>query len=200
MYGFTVVEMIVVIGIVSAIAIGVGTYGYEGMRRWNITRSQVDAQEDARSAMHDVTGDVREMILSDNGSYPLEIAEPFEIVFYANVQGDARREKIRYALEGTTLYRWVVNADTAEPPQYPAFTEDDGHIAAENIMNEDYIFRYYDKTYDGSSAPLAEPVSLREVSLVQIKFLVETGYGQQSQQLEIGTNISLRNLKYTYEE
>jgi len=189
----------VTIGIVSLIGIGVGTFAFQGMKLWNVTQDQVEAQENARVALEDTAGEIREMIIADNGSYPLDTAEEAVLIFYANIDSDDKREKIKYELVDEVFYRSVVEADDDQPPQYPAFTDDDRKVVSRNVVNTGYVFRYFDSSYNGETAPLTAPFELSEVSLVQIRLLVDYDPDRTPDPLEIETNISLRNLKYQYE-
>ncbi len=197
--GFTLIEITVVVGIVGIIAVGIGTFVTQGMRLWRVTQDKVAVQDAARGALDLMTGDIRETILADNGAYPLALTEPFAIEFYANVDQDAKREKIRYSLEGTTLYRWEVKSDSSEPPVYPVFQDSDRTVVADNVVNDDYLFQYFDDTYTGDSAPLAAPFSINQVSLVQIHLVLDEDVTRAPEPYEIETNIMLRNLKYKYE-
>ncbi len=189
----------VTIGIVGMIGIGVSTFAYQGMKLWNVTQDQVVAQESARVALEDTAGEIREMIIADNGSYPLDTAEELELIFYANVDDDEKREKVKYELADEVFYRSVVEADDNQPPQYPAFINDDREVVSRNVVNTGYVFRYFDNSYNGETAPLTAPFELSEVSLVQIRLLVDYDPDRTPDPLEIETNISLRNLKYQYE-
>jgi len=198
-FGFSLVEIIVVIGIIGLIVGILNDFVYEGMKLWNVTRDHVKAQESARSALDGMIGEIREMLLADNGSYPIDSVGDFYIVFYANVDDDKKREKVKYELTDKVLYRWVVQSNNNEPPQYPEFTLDDRSIVAENIVNTEYLFRYFDSSYNGENGHLEQPFDLNEISLIQVKFLIDYDPGRTPDSLEIETNVSLRNLKYKYD-
>lgn len=197
--GFTLVEVMTVVGIVSMIGVGIGVMAFEGMRLWDVSQNQVEILEDVRLTFTSVVNEIREAIISDNGSYPIEQAQPFSMIFYANVDGDIKREKIKYELQGTTLYRWEVEADDGEPAQYPQFVDNQKKMVAENVLNDEYVFRYYDSSYNGMTDPLAEPFDLNEISLVQVRLVVDNDPNELPEAIEIETNISLRNLKYKYD-
>ncbi|MBU0597689.1 prepilin-type N-terminal cleavage/methylation domain-containing protein [Patescibacteria group bacterium] len=197
--GFSLVEMIVVLSIVSLISVGIGAFTYQGMKLWNITQDHVEAQENVRVAFRSVVGEIREMIISDNGSYPIEYVDDFSIVFFANIDDDTKREKVKYELSNGILYRWVTESDGGEPAQYPAFTQDDRSVIAQDIINIDYLFKYFDNSYNGASDPLADPFELNEISLVQMRLVIDSDPNALPAPIEVETNISLRNLKYKYE-
>jgi len=192
-------EIMVVVSLLAIIGVGIGTYSYQGMKLWTVTRDHVAAQDNIRAAFRGMVDEIREAILSDNGSYPIESASDFALTFFANVDSDPNREKIKYELADGTLYRWENESDGSVPPLYPDFTIDDRTTVAENILNADYLFRYFDASYNGETDPLSDPFDLNEISLVQVKLIVDYDPVRTPTPLEVETNVSLRNLKYKYE-
>lgn len=192
---FTLLEVILVISIISVISIGVGTFAYQGFRLWQITQDQVAAQESIRDAIHIMVAEIREMQISDNGSSALESVADNKIVFYANVDDDYKREQVTYELIDGALTRCIIESDSQEPPQYPACPVENRTTIAQNVINTDYIFRYYDDTYNGETAPLADPIDKSTVRLVQVRLLVDYDPGRTPAPLEVQTDVALRNLK-----
>ncbi|MFA6098508.1 MAG: prepilin-type N-terminal cleavage/methylation domain-containing protein [Patescibacteria group bacterium] len=192
--GFTLVEIVAVIFILTLIGIGLASFSFWGYRLWHITQDQIHAQDEARAAFKNIVGEIREMQISDNGSYALDTVQPNTIIFYANVDSDTKREKVKYELVDGTLIRWYEKSDASVPPAYPAFTEANKIIVAQNILNTD-IFQYYDDTFNGSTPPLPQPVQLNDVRLVKIHLSIDYDPERTPAPLELETNIALRNLK-----
>jgi len=197
--GFTLIEIIFVITIISLIAVGISTYVSQGARLWNTTLDKIEAQENVRAALNSMMSEMREMLPADNGSYPLILAQNLSIEFYSNIDEDTDREKIKYELIDGTLYKWVVNSDGAEPPQYPNFSPDDRTLITENIINQDKIFSYYDNTYNGETEPMTQPFDLNDVSLIQVSLNIDPNQDNPPEAFNIVTSVSLRNLKYKYD-
>lgn len=194
--GFTLIEMIVVIGILSLIAGGLTTAVVWGMRLWNVTQAHVKAQDEARAAFESITDEIREMQISDNGSYPIDTADSDTLIFYSNIDSDKNREKIKYEFQGDTLYRWYANSDSSTPPQYPAFSDTTKTVVVSHIVNNSVpIFQFYDDTFTGTSAPLSAPIQLNSVRLINIHLFIDYDPGNTPAPLELSTNVELRNLK-----
>lgn len=193
--GFTLVEMILVISIISAIGIGISAAVFWGMRLWNITQDHIKAQDQARAAFQNIIGEIREMQMADNGAYDIESASGNTLIFFSNVDSDIKNEKVKYELQNGILYRWYAKSDSSSPPQYPAFLDTTRTTIAQNIVNTGPVFQYYDDTYTGTSAPLTEPISLGEVRLIKIHLLIDYDPTRTPAPLELETNVALRNLK-----
>jgi prepilin-type N-terminal cleavage/methylation domain-containing protein len=193
--GFTLIEMIIVIGLITVITVGISTAVIWGMRLWNITQDHIKAQDQARTAFQSIIGEIREMQIADNGAYDIETADGDTVVFFANVDSDTKREKVKYELQNGTLYRWYAKSNSSSPPQYPAFSDTTKTTVAKNIVNTGPVFLYYDDTYTGTSAPLAEPIQLNEVRLISVHLLIDYDPTRTPAPLELETNITLRNLK-----
>ncbi|MFA4930498.1 MAG: prepilin-type N-terminal cleavage/methylation domain-containing protein [Patescibacteria group bacterium] len=193
--GFTLIEIIAVTGILSLIAVGIGALSFWGMRLWNITQDHIKAQETARTAFDIMAREIREMQISDNGSYAIENADHDTLIFYANIDDDDDREKIKYELQGGTMYRWTKKSTGDTPAVYSAFTDDDKTTIISQIINTDDFFQYYDDSYTGTSPALTEPVSISAVRLIKITALIDYDPSRTPDPLELITDISLRNLK-----
>ena len=98
MKSFTLVEALIMI-FVFALAIGATsgfilmayrTHGYE----WE----QSLAVEEARRGIEIMAKEIRKSRQGENGSYPIEYAGDREFVFYSDVDGDGKTEKVRYFL------------------------------------------------------------------------------------------------------
>lgn len=197
--GFTLIEMIVVIGLISVIITGIGIFATQGSNLWRTAREQSVAQEETNAAFRRLANEIREMIIADNGSYPLEITEDATIVFFANVDNDAKREKIKYELVNGALYRSVVKSDNAQPPQYPAFNLADRQKVAEHLVGTAPLFQYYNRSYNGQTAPLTRPFEAKDVTLIKIHTVIDANPAKPPDPVETETNVSLRNLKYIYD-
>lgn len=197
--GFTVIEMVATIGIISLIALGLSSYVTQGVRLLNFTTQKIKAQENVRTAINAIISEMREMLQADNGSYPLISANDFSIEFYSNVDSDPEREKIKYELIDGSLYRWVVDSDNGQPAQYPIFTDNDRTFVTDDITNTSSIFKYFDNTYNGETSPLSSPFSLNEVSFILVTLEIDQNLNEPPEPFTIETGVSLRNLKYKYE-
>jgi type II secretory pathway pseudopilin PulG len=98
MKSFTLIETIVVIliftllmGAVSAsVVLLYRTYGY--------TWEQSIAIDEARRGIETMVKEIREARSGEDGSYPIEYAGDKEFIFYSDIDGDGKTERVRYFL------------------------------------------------------------------------------------------------------
>jgi prepilin-type N-terminal cleavage/methylation domain-containing protein len=193
--GYTLVELIAVMAILSLITVGVSALAFWGMRLWNVTQDHIKAQDTARSAFDTMAKEIREMQISDNGSYAIESADHDTLIFYANIDSDDKREKVKYELQGGSMYRWTKKSTGDAPATYAAFTDDDKTTVFTQIVNTPSFFQYYDDSYNGVTPELTEPISISDVRLIKISAFIDYDPSRTPEPLELVTNISLRNLK-----
>lgn len=95
-HGFTLVEVLVAISIF-AVAMGAVTgFIIMSYRAQNYTIEQAVAIEQARKGIETMIQEVREAKTGDDGSYILEKADDYEIIFYSDIDTDGNTERVRY--------------------------------------------------------------------------------------------------------
>ena len=109
--GFTLLEMLVSIAIFSLLVLGGSIILVKGIRYNNIIWDQLESQSDIRRVLFDVANTIRKAEQSSNGAFAIESADDYELVFYANVDSDSSREKVRYFLENNSLKKGVTKID-----------------------------------------------------------------------------------------
>lgn len=187
--GFTLIEIIVVIGIMGMLTTMIYQFVLQGNDLFNQSRDQALAQDILRKVMTSIAKELRAAQNADTGAYLLASAEEQSIIFYSDVDNDGSRERLRYFLSGTDFQRGVV-----DPP-----SEDENiETVVENIRNINPIFTYFDENYTGTEDPLAHPINLAEVRLVHMKFDVDIDPNLPPEQMSIETSIMIRNLKTNF--
>ena len=106
--GFTLMELIVAIGIFVIIAFAANWLFVRGLRYNNVIWEQLTTQSEGRRAIQQVVDIVRKAEESSVGSYPIELADEYELIIFANVDDDSFRERVRFWLDGTTFKRGIV--------------------------------------------------------------------------------------------
>lgn len=187
--GFTLMEIVVVIAITGLIVTGLGVLVYWSFNLWQNSQAQVRAQENVRIALEGTAGIIREAQINDRGSYPIESVGALSFIFYANIDDQSDRERVRFFLDGDILKRGVIKS-SGDPPEYLEANEKISTVAS-YIRNNDYIFRYYDSSY----SLLSEPIDLNEIRLMEIRLLIDEDLNKLPSAVEVKTDISFRNLK-----
>ena len=130
--------------------------------------------------------------MADTGAYVINQAEASSFIFYSDIDNDGLKEKVRYFLIGTTLQKGVIKP-TGSPLSYNPLNETISTLA-ENLTNVS-IFDYYDKFYDGTTAPLSLPVNTSDIRLIKITIIIDKDPNRSPTAMTFSTEVSIRNLK-----
>ncbi|PIS41363.1 MAG: hypothetical protein COT25_03575 [Candidatus Kerfeldbacteria bacterium CG08_land_8_20_14_0_20_42_7] len=191
--GFTLIELLISIALLGVVVVGVGTYTSSSLRTWRLVKEQADAQSNIRASMQPVQSAIREMQNSDNGSFAIESATATEFIFYANVDADDNRERVRLFLQNNELKKGIIDP-TGTPATYPVGSEAIDTIASYVHLDGD-LFSFYDEKYTGSENTLTFPVNPTDIHLVQIHFLVDKDINDLPPPSELTFQVTPRNLK-----
>lgn len=100
--GFTLIETLVAI-FVFVLAMGAISGSVVLMyRTHDYTWEQSRAIDEARRGIEVMTKEIRAARTGDNGAYPIEKAEDRQFVFYSDIDGDGKAERVRYFLSTAT--------------------------------------------------------------------------------------------------
>ncbi len=191
--GFTLVEILIAISIFLAI-IGaltlfvINIFNYNSYIGARLTTADIN-----RTALRKMTTEIRSASISSNGAYPIDTASPTSFSFYVDINNDGLKEKIRYFISGTTLKRGILKP-TGNPPVYNSPNEIVTDFV-KNLTNTSSVFNYYDKNYDGTTAPLSTPININLVRLVKITITSDANPNRAPGADTLTTQISIRNLK-----
>jgi len=193
--GFTLMEVLVALGIFALISVAVGWIFTTSLRSTNTIWEQLATQNDGRAALQQFVDDVRRAETSSIGSYPIASATTTEFTFYANIDNDSSREKVRFFLDGTDLKKGVVKP-SGEPLNYDG--AESIVTVAEAVVNTSHgipLFEYYDDTYPVTSTPLTMPDELTDIRAVRIQLELEKDPDKTPVPLHVESVVSIRNLK-----
>lgn len=172
--GFTLVEVIIAAGIFSMILAATVELFLNGFR-WNrVVWDQLGGQSDARKAVAAVTSDARRAAQANTGAYMIEQVRDNEFIFFADIDDDTARERVRYTLVGSTLKKGVTKP-SGSPLAYNTSTEMIADVARDvkNVSLNLPVFLYYDKNYTGVEAPLPSSPSTTLVSAVRVQIEID---------------------------
>jgi prepilin-type N-terminal cleavage/methylation domain-containing protein len=94
--GFTLIEMLVTMAIF-VIALGAITaFVITSYRSYAYTFQQATAINEAKRGIGTMVKEIREAKTGDNGSYVIEKAEDYEMIFYSDIDKDGDTERVRY--------------------------------------------------------------------------------------------------------
>lgn len=189
--GVTIVEMIVVLGIVGLIIEGVYLFINEGYKNWRYSRDQATAQDNVRIASDRIVQEIREIQNADSGAVWIESAISSSFIFYSNVDADSDIEKVRYYLSGTDFYKGVI--DPVENEGQITYPQENEIInkRASYIRNTD-IFTYYNAA---GEAITDTDLQKTETKSVHIKFIVDYDTSKIPSAITLETDATLRNIR-----
>jgi hypothetical protein len=152
--GITFVEMIVTIAVTSIIMLGASLFFVNLWTAHHFTYKTGIASFVASKAVGDAVNNMRKAQQAENGSFPIELADDNEFIFYADVidedgsGDDGEIERVRYFLEDSVFKRGITKPDTSViPANYDLDTEEVRDVAKNvrnDIANGEYVFEYYD--------------------------------------------------------
>jgi prepilin-type N-terminal cleavage/methylation domain-containing protein len=191
-FGFTLIEMLVVIAITSAVGLAVTTMIQYFYQKNAYLLEQTDALDNARRTMLDAVRTLREASYGDDGSYPIATAGTSTITFFADLDNDGSVEKIRYYLVNSTLYRGVTNS-AGSPPVYTGQTEAITTVAA-SVRNTKFtpLFTYYDSS---GAALSTTSTNISQISAVTISAWIDINPNRAPNEFNLSETATLRNLR-----
>lgn len=198
--GLTLVEMIMAIFIMSAAMLG---FTLLFSSSWNSNKFILETgmtSIQVNRASSEIINNLRKVRQADNGDYPIEVGEDFDITAYLDIDDDGVTERVHYWLDlaNDQLMRGIREPSATQPPTYAA---GDGTTAviANYIVNDalEPLFYYYNKNYPGDTTnnPLATPVALGEVRLVRTLIRMNIDPIRAPNNINIESFVDLRNLE-----
>jgi len=188
----TFVELIVVIAILGFVSTALGALIQSFYKDNSYLLEETEALASAQHGVDDAIFELREASYGDDGSYPIVSAATSSVTIFADTDGDSSVEKVKYYLQGTTLYRTTTNS-TGSPPTYPSSPSATSTIAT-NVRNtgSSPLFTYYDETGAQLSATSTDA---SKISSVKVLLLVDLNPQRAPNVFTISETATLRNLR-----
>lgn len=189
--------MIVAIAIMG---LGMSGFTYLFLNSWQSNKFIIEmgtASTLASRAVNGVIADLRKVRQADNGDYPVESGDDFDVEVYLDIDNDGDTERVHYYLNAGSLYRGVTNPVAGLPITYPA-TDDTTTLVASSIINTnaDPVFSYYNDEYpsDTLNNPLSTPVDVANVRMIRVHLMVNIDPFNVPEHINIQSFAELRNL------
>jgi len=189
--GFSVVETIIVIFIISLIGIATIEFQKDIFSLNTILFNNLVTQDEIRRTLKVMTAEIRPLSPSSTGAYPIAEANPSSFIFYSDIDNDQLKEQIRYFLDGTTLKKGIIKP-SGTPLTYNPVNETKSELI-HNVIT-DTIFNYYDKNYDGTTPPLTQPVDISAITLIKITIVIDKDPDKSPGPITLTTQVAMRNL------
>jgi prepilin-type N-terminal cleavage/methylation domain-containing protein len=192
--GFTLVEILVTMAIFSLILGAVGLFARDIFYYDNLFSGGLTSYDDAKKILQPVASEIRSASQSSLGAYSIELANNTNFIFFTDIDNDGKKERIRYFLVDDILKRGVI-VPSGSPLEYLSGDEVITDVVSNLTNGVTPIFTYYDTNYNGSTPPLADPVSVLDIRLVKITLIIDVDPNRPPAPMTVTTEVSIRNLK-----
>ncbi len=201
--GMTLVELLIAIAIMLIVTEG---FSLLIVKVWDSNKfilEEAMASAAASRATNQIIIQLRGIQQAENGDYPIESADDFDLTIYTDVDDDGAVERVHYFLDqpNDQLKRGVTEPTAAVPPTYPA-GDQTVIVMANYVVNEsdNPIFYYYNGNYpdDIVNNPLATPTGAGLIRLIRVHLYVNINPIHAPDNINIESFVTLRNL-HVYE-
>jgi len=198
---FTLLELIIVIFITLILITGAMQLLIAGNRNINIMWEQLAAQGQANFAINRFIDYTRTAEISSIGSYPIEVADSYELVFFANVDSDSLIEKVKFWLDTSdNIFKQSIIKPSIVSGQ-PSYSIASGAVEtifdlAHNVSNFNInkpVFLYYNQFYNGSGSALTD-FNISEVRMIKLQLDLEKDNNKSPVPLSVESTILIRSL------
>lgn len=193
--GFTLVEIIVVVGILGLIMLSVGSFQKDVLTNNKFSSDSLTTIENARPIMRHIIRSLRSAAPSDNGSYPIAQVATNTITFFSDADLDGLKEQIRYFVQDTDLKMGYIKP-TGSPLTYNQANEVIT-IIANSVKNATStgLFEYYDENYTGTTSPMTLPIDVTSIRLIKVNLMIDIDPSRSPVPRIYTSQVNLRNLK-----
>lgn len=193
--GMTLVEALVAISI---LVIGMNGLALLFLTSWRQNGFILElgvASAAASRATDAVASDIRKTRQADDGDYPVESGDDFDVILYIDIDDDDVTERVHYFLDNRQLKRGVTEPTAPPLPTYPS-GDQTVTVLANDIDNEasEPVFFYYSAS--APTTPLATPVDPGQVRIVGVRIFVNLYPNRAPEDVSIESVAELRNLNY----
>jgi prepilin-type N-terminal cleavage/methylation domain-containing protein len=194
--GITLIELLVALTIGTVLIVAVT----DTLRMVLVLTTQkplsLQAIDQARTTASTFSNELRNATIGSDGSYPLAEASSTEIIFFTPYRSGTSPSvrRIRYYVASSTLYKGVTT-QSGTPPSYVIANEQITKLLP-LASSTTKLFTYYDESYTGSSTPLVQPVSVTNVTYVQMSLsMLRKDERNSTSTFTFTSGSSVRNLK-----
>ncbi len=193
--GFTLIEVVVVIGIFGLISVGVISLVSTVFVQSTKQGTSIADTDQARKLSIQFSQELRNAVYGVTGAYPLNSAGDQEIIFFSNVDNDPQIERVRYYLQNGSLYKGIVDP-TGSPATYNLATEVATKVQSNVANGSTPLFYYYNDSYDGTTgSALAQPVNVSQVNFIKLNLVLYNKAASSGTTYTVTGGSTIRNLK-----
>lgn len=195
--GFSLVEILIVVAIASAIVFVVSGLGSNTNVLNTLVGQELQSKAGIDQALQTMTTAIRSATESAGGSYPIVAAATSSFVFFSNGDNNGIVERVRYFLSSSTIFAGTIQP-TGSPAVYPTSSE----VVTDLIDNvsipaSSSLFLYYNDSYVGpTSSAMTSTADVTPIRLVGVSFYITSSSSSPSTAPQFFSRlVDIRNLR-----
>ena len=190
--GFTIFEMLIAISILVSIILAVSIFGRD-IFSFSVTFTKdFEVRQEIQLTIQQMIPEIRSIAQSSVGSYPISAAASSSLTFYSDLERDGIVEEVRYFLDGIILKKGVITP-TGNPLTYNPANEIVNEVVHNMVLSASSTFAYYDSSYTGSEPPMAFPVTISDIRMIEVTLAAQEN--TQMKPISFSVRITPRNLR-----
>ena len=194
MSGFTVIELVVVIGLWALVGLIVFFVAWNLSDTGQYVQNKLANQNDLEQVFANMVIEIRSTAPSVFGGYPIVTAGTSSLTFFSDVSNDGVSDEVRYFAGTSTISRGVIVA-TGTPSSYPTSSEVITTVISNLITTSTPLFQYFDAQYTGTQSPMTQPVTVADIRAVLVTILVDVNPGTAPLPVFFSRMVTMRNLR-----
>jgi len=188
--GFTLLEVVMAIGIFSILMVGINILFISLYRQQGASTAMIERTRVMNILIDTISRELREGNRGENGHFFIETAANDTVTFYSDIDDDDQTERVSYSLSGSVLSKSVTEPGSDLQYSAPATVT----VVCSEVQNGSTpIFTYYDENYSGAGSSMTLPVAILDVRLIGVSLTTNSTDRYKSYPLHIETKIQLRN-------
>lgn len=197
MKGFTLLEILIAMFILSLIVMATGTFARNVIIYNTAGQNSLTAQLEGRRVLRTMVSELRTSVPSALGAYPIETAATNTIIFFTDLDEDGLPERIRYFLDSVTR---AVKRGVVSPSGFPLvynLGSESVTTLISSVVNSTStpMFDYYSAVYAGTTTAMALPINIASVRLVRMNVLIDKDQNRSPNTIYLISSVMFRNLK-----
>jgi prepilin-type N-terminal cleavage/methylation domain-containing protein len=195
--GYTLMEMLVVVALVSVIGLVISKFQRDVFSYNRYFSSTLTTGDAAQKLLRPMTAEIRSASPSNAGAYPIDSIGDYRFSFYSDIDNDGLKELVAYSLVGTTLNKEITKP-TGNPLVYLSANKSTKIFmtGVRNISDGIPVFTYFDSSYAGSTGgSVPSTGALSTVRLIGVKIRIDPDTNLSPVATDVSTQVAIRNLK-----
>lgn len=183
--GFTLIEMVVVIGLVAILSAVVSTMLVASLSSYRTKRQSVDLEDKASAVLRDFEKSTR-------AASKIVMAEPDQLTFlrYFDLTS-ASPTQVRYFMDGDQFKIGLTQPSGIAPAIVYPIQNEKIDLIVDNVTNGTTLFKYYNS--NGGLIP--GPVEIATVRMIEINIALDKDPNKPPTEITETTKVNLRNMK-----